>query len=77
MGFFFLNLTIVCMLITFIDCLLKEVTVLKEEITALQHTVSELNQHRDTLQERLERKNDLLCSSNRELDDKVSVHRYK
>lgn len=65
------------MLITFADCLLKEVTVLKEEIIALQHAVSELNQHRDTLQEQLERKNDLLCSTNRELDDKVSMHRYK
>ncbi|XP_026787947.3 testis-specific gene 10 protein [Pangasianodon hypophthalmus] len=52
------------------ESLLKEVSVLKGELSVLQNTVSELNQHRDTLQEQLERKNNLLCSTNKELDDK-------
>lgn len=62
------------MLLTLVDSLLKEITVLKEELNVLQNTVSELNQHRDILQEQLERKNDLLCTTNKDLDDKVSTH---
>ncbi|XP_053471952.1 testis-specific gene 10 protein isoform X2 [Ictalurus furcatus] len=57
------------------ESLLKEVTVLKEELNVLQNTVSELHQHRDTLQEQLERKNALLYSTNKNLDDKEnSIH---
>ncbi|KAF4075154.1 hypothetical protein AMELA_G00231270 [Ameiurus melas] len=57
------------------ESLLKEVAVLKEELNALQNTVSELHHHRDSLQEQLERKNDLLYSTNKNLDDKEnSIH---
>lgn len=60
----------------FVASLLEEVTALKEELNVLRNTVFELNQHRDGLQEQLERKNDLLCSTNKQLDDKVTMHRY-
>ncbi|KAM9454624.1 testis-specific gene 10 protein [Clarias gariepinus] len=60
------------------DSLMKEVTVLKEQLNVMQSTVSELNHHRDIIQEQLERKNDLLCSVNKELDDKEnSIHNLK
>ncbi|XP_027012148.2 testis-specific gene 10 protein isoform X1 [Tachysurus fulvidraco] len=57
------------------ESLQKELTVLREELNVLQNTVFELTQHRDTLQEHLERKNNLLCSNNKQLDEKEnSIH---
>ncbi|KAI4882073.1 hypothetical protein NFI96_028332 [Prochilodus magdalenae] len=55
------------------DTSLKEVSSLKEELRALRDTVSELDLHRDRLQEQLEKKSDLLCSANKQLDDKENV----
>ncbi|XP_072513169.1 testis-specific gene 10 protein isoform X1 [Salminus brasiliensis] len=60
------------------DVLLQEITGLKEELSALQATVSELDQNKHSLQEQLERKNDLLCSTNKQLDDKENtIHTLK
>lgn len=53
------------------DSLLRQVTALREEVSTLRGTISELDQHRDTLQEQLEKKTHLLSAANDQLDEKV------
>jgi predicted nucleic acid-binding Zn-ribbon protein len=44
---------------------------LREEVSSLQSTITDLDQRRDSLQEHLENKTDLLNSAHNQLDDKV------
>ncbi|CAM4475362.1 unnamed protein product [Leuciscus chuanchicus] len=57
------------------NSLLRQVTALREEVSTLRGTISELDQHRDTLQEQLEKKSDLLSTANDQLDDKEKTIR--
>lgn len=61
--------------ITFLSCvsdtLLRQVTAMQEEMNTLRGTVSELDQHRVSLQEQLEKKTDLLSTAHDQLDEKV------
>lgn len=43
----------------------------------LQRTISELDQHRITLMEQLEKKSELLSTADDQLDEKVSTHNSK
>lgn len=60
-----------CMCVTVSDSLLRQVTALREEVSTLRGTISELDQHRDTLQEQLEKKTHLLSTTHDQLDEKV------
>lgn len=53
------------------DSLLRQMSGLREEVSSLQSTITDLDQRRDSLQEQLENKTDLLNSAHNQLDDKV------
>ncbi|XP_073698659.1 testis-specific gene 10 protein [Garra rufa] len=57
------------------DSLLRQVTAMQEEMNTLRCTISELDQHRDSLQEQLEKKTDLLSTANDQLDEKEKAIR--
>ncbi|XP_052401852.1 testis-specific gene 10 protein isoform X1 [Carassius gibelio] len=57
------------------DSLLKRVTAMQEEVNLLRCTVSELDHHRVSLQEQLERKTELLSTANDQLDEKEKTIR--
>ncbi|XP_059407631.1 testis-specific gene 10 protein-like [Carassius carassius] len=57
------------------DYLLWQVTAIQEEMNTLRGTVSELEQHRVSLQEQLEKKTDLLSTANDQLGEKEKTIR--
>uniref|UniRef100_A0A9J8CTN4 Testis specific, 10 n=1 Tax=Cyprinus carpio carpio TaxID=630221 RepID=A0A9J8CTN4_CYPCA len=57
------------------DSLLMQATAMQEEVNTLRCKVSELDQHRFSLQEQLERKADLLSTANDQLDEKEKTIR--
>ncbi|XP_051559227.1 testis-specific gene 10 protein [Myxocyprinus asiaticus] len=57
------------------ESLAWQVTALREEVSTLQGRISELDQHRNTLQVQLEKKTDLLCRANNQLDEKEKTIR--
>uniref|UniRef100_A0A8C1FQQ8 Testis specific, 10 n=1 Tax=Cyprinus carpio carpio TaxID=630221 RepID=A0A8C1FQQ8_CYPCA len=57
------------------DTLLRQVTAMQEEMNTLRGTVSELDQHRVSLQEQLEKKTDLLSTAHDQLDEKEKTIR--
>ncbi|KAK6325401.1 hypothetical protein J4Q44_G00047430 [Coregonus suidteri] len=57
------------------DSLLRQVSGLREEVSGLQSTITDLDQRRDSLQEQLENKTDLLNSAHNQLDDKEKTIR--
>uniref|UniRef100_A0A671SKK2 Testis specific, 10 n=1 Tax=Sinocyclocheilus anshuiensis TaxID=1608454 RepID=A0A671SKK2_9TELE len=57
------------------DSLLRQVTAMQEEMNTLRGTVSELDQHRVSLQEQLEKKTDLLSTADDQLDEKEKTIR--
>ncbi|KAI1899853.1 hypothetical protein AGOR_G00066050 [Albula goreensis] len=52
------------------DVLLQQVCGLRDEVTSLQSTISELDKHRNGLQEALERESDMVASTRSQLDEK-------
>ncbi|XP_051983067.1 testis-specific gene 10 protein [Xyrauchen texanus] len=57
------------------ESLAWQVTALCEDVSILQGRISELDQHRNTLQVQLEKKTDLLCRANNQLDEKEKTIR--
>ena len=55
-----------------LDSLLRQMCCLREEVGGLQSTIADLDLRRDSLHERLEKKNDLLVEAQNQLENKVS-----
>lgn len=56
------------------ESLLRQMSASREEVSMLQRTISELDQHRITLMEQLEKKSELLSTADDQLDEKVTLN---
>ncbi|KAJ8003814.1 hypothetical protein DPEC_G00152310 [Dallia pectoralis] len=57
------------------DSLLRQISDLRREVGGLESTITNLTQGRDSLEDQLEKKADLLSSAHDQLDDKEKTHR--